>query len=91
MHGDQVKEKREITDAISIAAKYMSDLINDVLDTGKFEAGKVRLEKLPANVKQILTSILVPIKEQVRAKNISLSVCISDAIPDYLETDSTRF
>ncbi|KAI3637493.1 hypothetical protein MIR68_004142 [Amoeboaphelidium protococcarum] len=91
MHGDHVKEKREITDAISIAAKYMSDLINDVLDTGKFEAGKVRLEKLPANVKQILTSILVPIKEQVRAKNISLSVCISDAIPDYLETDSTRF
>lgn len=49
----------------------MSRLINDVLDSGKFEAGKVTLESLPVDVKSITRHIIRPMEELVKKKSIT--------------------
>ncbi|KAJ3027845.1 UNVERIFIED_CONTAM: hypothetical protein HDU68_002990 [Siphonaria sp. JEL0065] len=37
------QDKRELFDAIQASASYMSELINDVLDTSLFESGQIKL------------------------------------------------
>ena len=67
------EEQAELSEAIRISTKYMSDLVNDVLDEGKFEAGKVTLEQLPVDLAALLRTFFIPLKEQMRTKNIEVA------------------
>jgi signal transduction histidine kinase len=68
----------------------MSDLINDVLDTAKFEAGKVSLECLPVKIVDMLNMLILPIRENLKTKQIGFRTEISEDIPEMLEMDPTR-
>ncbi|KAJ3412478.1 hypothetical protein HDV05_000680 [Chytridiales sp. JEL 0842] len=86
-------------DAICESSRYMADLINDVLDTSKFEAGKVQLEHKPCNLSSILSSVVLPVREHLRVKGVDFKMDAqfegkergSGGLPNLVEIDSTRF
>ncbi|KAJ3412481.1 hypothetical protein HDV05_000683 [Chytridiales sp. JEL 0842] len=99
--GDHVVDEDEATmcDAICESSRYMADLINDVLDTSKFEAGKVELEHKPCNLPQTLNSVVLPIREHLRVKGVDFRMdvqfesedCANGGLPELVDIDGTRF
>ncbi|KAI3651434.1 hypothetical protein MP228_003705 [Amoeboaphelidium protococcarum] len=86
-----IQQKEQLEEGLMQSANYMSRLINDVLDSGKFEAGKVTLESLPVDVKSITRHIIRPMEELVKKKSITFQTFIDDTLPDEVMLDSMRY
>lgn len=75
---------------IQSSGKGLLDLIDEILDLSKIEAGKMELELAPIPVHEIcadMESLFVPI---AREKNLELKVNIHDNAPALIETDKMR-
>jgi len=58
------------------SAERMLQLINNLLDISKFEAGKITLHKEPVSIPQIIDRVVKQVDFQYRQKNVSLQVDI---------------
>ncbi|KAJ3412466.1 Histidine kinase [Chytridiales sp. JEL 0842] len=93
------EDEAAMCDAICESSRYMVDLINDVLDTSKFEAGKVQLDHRPCNLSHILSSVVLPVREHLKVKGVEFNMeaqfdskgDIRGGLPAMVEMDGTRF
>ena len=76
-------------DKIEVAAKHLVEIINDILDLSKIEAGKLELEETELNVYSIISNVVSMLSERSKAKNIQLLVQ-SAPLPRLLVGDPTR-
>lgn len=84
-----VDQKEKIDTAFN-SAEGLLDIIDDVLDLSKIEAGKMQIKKVsvsPALVIEDIASLLAP---QFRAKNLNLVTELTPESYDYYLTDGTR-
>ena len=65
-------------------------LINDMLDFSKIEAGKVELEKVPFDLKQLISNIKKANQVKAGEKENKIKVMIDDDIPNILIGDPLR-
>ncbi|KAL6883401.1 hypothetical protein ACP4OV_010815 [Aristida adscensionis] len=73
------------------SGKALINLINEVLDLAKIESGRIELEAVPFDVRDILDNVVSQFSEKSQAKGIELAVLVSDQIPDVLIGDPWRF
>jgi two-component system cell cycle sensor histidine kinase PleC len=64
---------------IRSSGEYLLSVINDILDMSRIEAGRTSLTKQPIEVQASIQRAIKLMSEQIRAKNLSVSV---DVIPD---------
>jgi PAS domain S-box-containing protein len=69
--------------------KHLLELINDILDLSKIEAGKLDLECSPVSVNELCQHSLSFVKQQAHQKNIRLSYQIED-VTEALNVDERR-
>ncbi|MBI5277158.1 MAG: PAS domain-containing protein [Burkholderiales bacterium] len=74
---------------VAEAAQHLLQLINDILDLSKIEAGKLVLEQAPFSLDQVVQRCLRLVESQARSRGLAL-VADTDAVPDLLDGDSTR-
>lgn len=74
---------------IDIAGKHLLDVINNILDISKIEAGKFAMEDAVVNLPGILGNVRSILSTRAQAKGISLSLEI-DPFPPNLQGDPTR-
>ena len=74
---------------IDIAGKHLLDVINNILDISKIEAGKFVMEDTVVNLSGILANVRSILSTRAQAKNIRLNVEI-DPFPSNLQGDPTR-
>ncbi|WVZ58522.1 hypothetical protein U9M48_008792 [Paspalum notatum var. saurae] len=67
------------------------NLINEVLDPAKIESGRIELEAVPFDVRDILDNVVSLFYEKSQTKGIELAVLVSDQVPDVLIGDPWRF
>jgi len=74
---------------IDQSARHLLDVINQILDISKIEAGKLRLENTAVNVAQLLHNVALMVADKVSAKGLTL-VIEADEFSDALQGDPTR-
>ncbi|HEY1100035.1 MAG TPA: response regulator, partial [Myxococcota bacterium] len=83
---DQVK----FAETIYSAGNDLLDLINDVLDLSKIEAGHVEIRSAPVNVTAITQALRRTFEPIGASKNLRFDVVVESDVPDTIETDAQR-
>jgi CheY-like chemotaxis protein/HPt (histidine-containing phosphotransfer) domain-containing protein len=74
---------------VADAADHLLEVINDILDLSKIDAGKLELEHTDFSMSALLARCRSFVAERAQAKGLELDICI-DAVPDALRGDPTR-
>ncbi len=75
IHGDLgSKRYRDYADNIAEAALYLTELINDLLDLSKIEAGDLRLSEAEFNLGQIIDSVVKVLQPKIAKADLQLAL-----------------
>ena len=85
-----VRTQREYLEAVKESADLLLDLINDVLDLSKIEAGKLSLEATDFSLRVVLNQLMKTLAIRAREKGLELTYDVDDQVPDQLIGDPTR-
>jgi CheY-like chemotaxis protein len=84
------EDRAEFVDAIQRNGKLLTQIIDDILDLSKVEAGKLLVESVRTSLPDVMTDVLRLMRQQASEKGIDLSVSIHSNVPRMLVTDPTR-
>jgi signal transduction histidine kinase len=90
MYGELTDEQQQVTHRIYTNGQQLLELINDVLDFAKLEAGKVELHEEAIALKDLLASVVSTCTPQAAAKQLSLLSQIDDRLPAVIRGDPRR-
>lgn len=84
------EEQTEYVETIKTSGISLHQLINDILDLSKVDAGRMTFEKQPFEIRKTLKSTLYSFDLKVKEKNIELIKEYDSKIPSILLGDSVR-
>ena len=84
------EEQMKYLQSIKISSDKLMIIINDILDVSKIEAGKMNIEEIPFNVKEIVMQTKELFGSKADEKSLDLVCEIDSNIPDHLNGDPTR-
>ena len=76
--------------AIRRNARHLSDLINDVLDISKIEAGQMSVEHIPTDLPQLIAQTVSLVRPRVTEKGLDFKLVFEGPIPRQINTDPLR-
>ncbi|HCY86917.1 MAG TPA: hypothetical protein DHV36_17435, partial [Desulfobacteraceae bacterium] len=76
--------------AISTAGKSLLELINDILDLSKMEAGKLKITREPVAVSSLFQDVYQLFIVKAREKGLDFSIHLPPDLPDSLLLDKMR-
>jgi signal transduction histidine kinase len=80
-------DHREALDAIATCGAHLLDLINDVLDLTKIEAGRVDQETCPTDVRRIVAELEQMIANPARRKGLRVRADVAAGVPERVLID----
>lgn len=83
-------EQKEFVGIIKRSAESLLMLINDILDYSKIEAGKIRLDPQPFDLKFAINDVVEMFRPTVNEKNVSLDLQVSRRAAYYFKGDQGR-
>jgi len=90
LHENYLEGQRPQLDILKFSSEHMMLLINDILDYNKIEAGKLELEEVPVNIRQVSEKIAAQFAPQVTAKGLHFYQEIDEELDVEVFTDQTR-
>jgi CheY-like chemotaxis protein len=66
------------------------NIINDILDLSKIEAGRMTIERMPCSPREIIKEVSKFLHARAAAKGIGLRCKCDDALPEFVAGDPTR-
>lgn len=84
------KEHKQLVQRITESAKTLLTIVNDILDLSKLEAGKLQIESIHFNVKQLLLNVVRTFNHTAKSKDIKLTLRSKDISQDWWQADPTR-
>jgi signal transduction histidine kinase len=88
--GESSKECREYAQVINQSGRGLLELINEILDLSKIEAGKMELEIDDVAVRTVSVEAETIFTQMAREKNLSFSVKVEEDVPDTIATDKIK-
>ena len=82
--------QKDYLTTIGTCGKTLLDLISDVLDVSKIEAGKLELKKRPFKLRQPFNAALEVVRGQARGKDLHLELQWDEGLPRYVKGDLVR-
>ena len=84
------EEQRDYLETINQSGHLLLGIINDILDLSKIEAGKVELERLPFDLRELVALLGSLAISKLKEKSLEWVVNIAPEIPPRLIGDSLR-
>lgn len=84
------KHKNDYLKGITSAGKNLLNIINDILDLSKIEAGKLVMSYEPISIKDIAQDTIYVFLASAEAKGLTLRLELTGDIPEYVFIDETR-
>jgi PAS domain S-box-containing protein len=89
VYGPQTEKQARSLRSIAESGRHLLDLINDILDVAKIEAGKLELQVGVVPVASVCESSMGLVKQTAMKKQIKTSVTLSDSVTQ-IEADARR-
>lgn len=83
-------EQKEWAKAIHSSGETLLNIINDIIDISKIEAGKMRLEHAPFDFFETIQDVISLYSFQAREKQLEMILQIGDDVPQFAVGDSVR-
>ncbi|MFZ2648774.1 MAG: ATP-binding protein [Burkholderiaceae bacterium] len=83
-------DTRKYLDIIHGSGKHLLELINDILDLSKVEAGRLDVERIPCAAHRVVQDVVRVMDVRAREKGVTLRVDFPEALPATVSTDSSR-
>jgi PAS domain S-box-containing protein len=83
-------EDIECLRTIKESGDYLIEIINDILDLAKIEAGKLVLNCEPVSIHALLSEVQSLLNGRAKQKNLSLVLRYDGLLPEKVHTDRTR-
>jgi signal transduction histidine kinase len=87
--GDLNKAQEEYLQDVLYSSRHLLELINDILDLSKVEAGKLELQPAIVKLRELLESSLTMVKEKALKHGIKLSNSLN-GVPDTITADERK-
>jgi two-component system phosphate regulon sensor histidine kinase PhoR len=79
--GDLTEKQRELLSRAHAKIQGLLDLINDLLDVAKMEAGYGQLEQVPLNLREILAELVELLQERAASQKLTLRLEVPEDLP----------
>lgn len=83
-------DSRTLLGHIRNAGEHLTELINNVLDLSKIEAGKMELYKQPFRLRRLIESVYHLHLQQAESKGLDLKYFIDDQLPEFIVSDRIK-
>lgn len=87
---DLGEEDMQYLSAIKTSGENLLVIINDILDISKMSSGKITFEKIPFNVRHILSTLTELMKPKAIEKNLKLNWTVDETLSENVVGDPTR-
>jgi signal transduction histidine kinase len=84
------EEQFNYTDIIDKSAHALLNVVNDILDFKKIEAGKLELEQKSFSIVNMLSDVEATFYAQLHSRRIHFSVDVSPVLPEFIVGDEIR-
>ena len=84
------EDQASYVETITIASKNLHNIINDILDSSKLEAGMLKLEEKDFSLEQLATNVVRLCGDRAASKGLELKLHFDKSIPDWVKGDQTR-
>ena len=89
-HSQLNSEQRRLVRTAASSGTSLMDILNDVLDHSKIEAGKLTLAVGPTSLHGTARSVIALFRGNAEAKGLGLSLDVDRDVPDWVMGDSAR-
>lgn len=83
-------KQKNYLDHVQKSSEYILHLVNDLLDFSKLEAGRVTIEKVPFNAKNLIEDIAVVALPSVLKEDLEINIELDDALDAFFVSDPFR-
>ncbi|MFI5316517.1 MAG: ATP-binding protein [Myxococcota bacterium] len=83
-------EPRRLLEIVRRNGGHLLDVLNDILDLSKIEAGRLEVELIPTSLAHIVSEIASLMRVRADEKGIALEVAFETPIPSAVQSDPTR-
>jgi len=83
-------ERLEYIETIHSSGQHLLELINDILDLSKIEAGKIGVETCRCSPAKLIAEVASVMSVRAEQKGIALDARWEGGVPETIETDPTR-
>jgi PAS domain S-box-containing protein len=71
-------------------ARHLLDVINEILDLSKIEAGRMSVERIPTELPALLSEVMSIMRPRAVEKGLALNLRFSERVPRIVVTDPVR-
>ena len=90
LDSDLGEQQRHFAQTIHGSATALLSLMNDILDFSKVEAGKLQLERIEFDLRDLVEEVAAAFAERAQRKGLEILAWIAPELPDRLIGDPTR-
>ena len=87
---DVSEKQRGDLDIINRSGEHLLNLIDEVLDVAKIEAGRGVLEVAPCELTSVVREVMDMMRVRAEAKHLTLRIVQTDEFPVYVRTDAPK-
>ncbi|MEI6413841.1 MAG: ATP-binding protein, partial [Pseudomonadota bacterium] len=87
---DLTPQLHDYLEKISVSAKALLAILNDILDYSKVEAGRLELDTTAFNLAEVLENVASLFTVRAREKGLALTIEVASEVPEQLVGDPLR-